>query len=90
MQAGADCLESGVDVSCSVSGTSNDVREDKEVSPESDLRLSDALQSLQQEINSLDREIDSLQQQYAAAQRNYRAAKDREWQETLERLKDML
>lgn len=90
MLRGADLLENGVKSVYGVNVTADNVRSDKELSPENDAHLSGALQSLQQEINSLDREIDSLEQQHDAAQRNYRAARDREWQEALERLKDSL
>ena len=84
--SGADYLCDGLFGMDRTPDAAEDVRGDREKVPVLDDHLSAAVDALRREISRLNGEIDSLQQQYDSAQWNYRAAKDREWQETLERL----
>lgn len=88
MLSGADYLAGGLRGAAPLGEVLPKLREDREKTPGIDSHLRSALDALQSELAALDRQIDTLQQQYNSAQWNYNAAKDREWQETLDRLQN--
>lgn len=88
VNSSADCLESGVSDVPGIATLENDLRQDREYMPDNDTHISAAILSLAQEISKLDREIDNLQQQYDTARSNYRIAKNREWQELMQKLSE--
>lgn len=90
MQSGASCLESGLYGLVPSLSAGDDLRADRENMPDTDRLLSGAIRDLQLEIEKLEREIDVLQTQYNSAQSNFQEAKNREWQERIQKLKDSL